>query len=148
MLFLLCYNLKIVAQWEGGIDFWWGGNKNLVGGEGGVHWGEFFQVGGGGEMSRFLTSGGTPPIPSNRENPTDSLLSRKLESEIFFFLDHLQILHRYFLHILYFLLFSLYCYLKFFHFISTYTSMTSHKKLTKIIYKCAQKDRLKQHIKQ
>ena len=120
----------------GGIKIWWGGRGESTGGN-------FSRWEGGGEMSRFLTSGGTPPIPSNRENPTDSLLSRKLESEIFFFLDHLQILHRYFLHILYFLLFSLYCYLKFFHFISTYTSMTSHKKLTKIIYKCAQKDRLK-----
>ena len=120
-----------------------GWNKNLVGGGEGESTGGNFSRWEGGEMSRFLTSGGTPPIPSNRENPTDSSLSRKLESEIFFFLDHLQILHRYFLHILYFLLFSLYCYLKFFHFISTYTSMTSHKKLTKIIYKCAQKDRLK-----
>ena len=97
----------------------------MVGGGGGLLGGIFLV----GEMSKFLTSGGTPPIPSNRENPTDSSLSRKLESDIFFFLDHLQILHRYFLHILYFLLFSLYCYLKFFHFISTYTSMTSHKKL-------------------
>ena len=103
MLFLLCYNLKIVAQWEGGIDFWWGGDKNLVGGGGSLQGGIF--IGGGGEMSKFLTSGGTPPIPSNRENPTDSSLSRKLESDIFFFLDHLQILHRYFLQIIYFLVF-------------------------------------------
>ena len=43
----------------GAIDFWWGGNKNLVG--------EFFQVGG---WSKFLAGGGGIPTfpPVGRTN--------------------------------------------------------------------------------
>ena len=47
------------------IDFWWGGNKNLVGG---VYWGGgFFQV--GGEMSKFLVGGEDSSHPPSKENP-------------------------------------------------------------------------------
>ena len=59
MTFLVCYNWKILFS-GGRIDFWWGENKNLVGG---VYWGGgFFQVGGGDEQI-FGWWGGTPPIP-------------------------------------------------------------------------------------
>ena len=43
MMVLLGFNMKTFIEWGngvGGIVFWWGPNKNLVGG-GGVDWGEY-----------------------------------------------------------------------------------------------------------
>ena len=58
MLFLLCYNLKIVIQWGEGVKIWWGGGCLL---EGGIF------LGGG--MSKFLAVGGDSLHPPSAENP-------------------------------------------------------------------------------
>ena len=52
MLFLLCYNLKIVIQWGEGVKIWL---------EGGIF------LGGG--MSKFLAVGGDSLHPPSAENP-------------------------------------------------------------------------------
>ena len=75
MTFLLDYNLKFF--FSGGFDFWWGGNKNLIGGVCVLGGGGISPVGGRGGVSKFLpgrggglsTGEGTPSIPPSRENP-------------------------------------------------------------------------------
>ena len=57
MTFFLGYNLNNF-NWWGRIDFWWGGNKNLVGE---VYWGEIFP--GGGEWTNFQLVEETPLHP-------------------------------------------------------------------------------------
>ena len=43
MLILLGYNLEYFIEWGGGIDFWLGGNENMVGQK--VYWGDFPRLG-------------------------------------------------------------------------------------------------------
>ena len=66
VLFLWCYNLKIVVKCRGGLTFGGGDKYLLVGGDS-LLWGRFFKVGGG--MSTFLACGEDSPHLSSRENP-------------------------------------------------------------------------------
>ena len=56
MTFLSDYNLK--NFFSGGIDFWWGGNKNLIGRCVCTGWGRDFSSWGGGGGGKFLPGGG------------------------------------------------------------------------------------------